>query len=163
MFIVKILSNMSKTKNTEKSNRKSAITDVAYNELMHRMTTDIIEGANRETVVRKMKNNEYNMSFKTSDYADNTILRMYKEAHRWLKVEQEGDKEQLRDIFYERYLNLYKNALQANDRTNALATLKEMTRMLGLNEPEKLNIKEDRKIIIDFGFEDNGNNSETES
>ena len=103
------------------------------------------------------------MSFKTSEYADNTILRMYKEAHRWLKVEQEGDKEQLRDIFYERYLNLYKNSLQANDRTNALATLKEMTRMLGLNEPEKLNIKEDRKIIIDFGFEDNGNNSETES
>ena len=38
-----------------------------------------------------------------------------------------------------------------------------MTRMLGLNEPDKLNIKEDRKIIIDFGFEDNGNNSENES
>ena len=154
---------MSKTKNTEKSNRKSAITDVAYNELMYRMASDIIEGANRETVVRKMKNDEYNMSFKTSEYADNTILRMYKEAHRWLKVEQEGDKDELWNIFYERYLNLYKNSLQANDRTNALATLKEMTRMLGLNEPEKLNIKEDRKIIIDFGFEDNGNNSETES
>ena len=154
---------MSKTKNTEKSNRKSAITDVAYNELMYRMASDIIEGANRETVVRKMKNDEYNMSFKTSEYADNTILRMYKEAHRWLKVEQEGDKDELRNIFYERYLNLYKNSLQANDRTNALATRKEMTRMLGLNEPEKLNIKEDRKIIIDFGFEDNGNNSETES
>ena len=163
MFIIKLLSNMSKTKNTEKSNRKSAITDVAYNELMYRMASDIIEGANRETVVRKMKNDEYNMSFKTSEYADNTILRMYKEAHRWLKVEQEGDKDELRNIFYERYLNLYKNSLQANDRTNALATLKEMTRMLGLNEPEKLNIKEDRKIIIDFGFEDNGNNSETES
>lgn len=150
-------------KNTEKSNRKSSIPDVAYNELIYRITSDIIEGANRETVVRKMKNNEYNMSFKTSDYADNTIMKMYKEAHRWLKVEQEGDKDQLRNVFYERYLNLYKNSLQANDRTNALATLKEMTRMLGLNEPEKLNIKEDRRIIIDFGFEDNGNDSETES
>lgn len=150
-------------KNTEKSNRKGAIPDVAYNELIYRITSDIIEGANRETVVRKMKNNEYNMSFKTSDYADNTITKMYKEAHRWLKVEQEGDKDQLRNVFYERYLNLYKNSLQANDRTNALATLKEMTRMLGLNEPEKLNIKEDRRIIIDFGFEDNGNDSETES
>lgn len=150
-------------KDTEKSNRKSAITDVAYNELLYRITSDIIEGANRETVLRKMKNNLYKMSFKTSDYTDNTILKMYKEAHRWLKVEQEGDKEQLRNVFYERYLNLYKNSLQANDRTNALATLKEMTRMLGLNEPEKLNIKEDRRIIIDFGFEDNGNDSETES
>ena len=150
-------------KNTEKSNRKGAIPDVAYNELIYRITSDIIEGANRETVVRKMKNNEYNMSFKTSDYADNTIMKIYKEAHRWLKVEQEGDKDQLRNVFYERYLNLYKNSLQANDRTNALATLKEMTRMLGLNEPEKLNIKEDRRIIIDFGFEDNGNDSETES
>lgn len=150
-------------KNTEKSNRKGAIPDVAYNELIYRITSDIIEGANRETVVRKMKNNEYNMSFKTSDYADNTIIKMYKEAHRWLKVEQDGDKDQLRNVFYERYLNLYKNSLQANDRTNALATLKEMTRMLGLNEPEKLNIKEDRRIIIDFGFEDNGNDSETES
>lgn len=150
-------------KNTEKSKRKGSIPDVAYNELIYRITSDIIEGANRETVVRKMKNNEYNMSFKTSEYADNTIVKMYKEAHRWLKVEQDGDKDQLRNVFYERYLNLYKNSLQANDRTNALATLKEMTRMLGLNEPEKLNIKEDKKIIIDFGFEDNGNNSETES
>lgn len=151
------------TKNTEKSNRKGAIPDVAYNELIYRITSDIIEGANRETVVRKMKNNKYNMSFKTSDYTDNTIIKMYKEAHRWLKVEQEGDKDQLRNVFYERYLNLYKISLDANDRTNALATLKEMTRMLGLNEPEKLNIKEDRRIIIDFGFEDNGNDSETES
>lgn len=150
-------------KDTEKSNRKSAIPDVAYNELIYRMTSDIIEGANREAVLRKMKIDGYNMSFKTSDYTDNTILKMYKEAHRWLKVEQEGDKDQLRNVFYERYLNLYKNSLQANDRTNALATLKEMTRMLGLNEPEKLNIKEDRRIIIDFGFEDNGNDSETES
>lgn len=150
-------------KDTEKSNRKGAIPDVAYNELIYRITSDIIEGANRETVVRKMKNDKYNMSFKTSDYTDNTIIKMYKEAHRWLKVEQEGDKDQLRNVFYERYLNLYKNSLQANDRTNALATLKEMTRMLGLNEPDKLNIKEDRRIIIDFGFEDNGNDSETES
>lgn len=150
-------------KNIEKSKRKSSIPDVAYNELIYRITSDIIEGANREYVVRKMKNNEYNMSFKTSEYADNTIIKMYKEAHRWLKVEQDGDKDQLRNVFYERYLNLYKNSLQANDRTNALATLKEMTRMLGLNEPEKLNIKEDRRIIIDFGFEDNGNDSETES
>lgn len=150
-------------KNIEKSKRKSSIPDVAYNELIYRITSDIIEGANREFVVRKMKNNEYNMSFKTSEYADNTIIKMYKEAHRWLKVEQDGDKDQLRNVFYERYLNLYKNSLQANDRTNALATLKEMTRMLGLNEPEKLNIKEDRRIIIDFGFEDNGNDSETES
>ena len=150
-------------KNIEKSKRKSSIPDVAYNELIYRITSDIIEGANREFVVRKMKNNEYNMSFKTSEYADNTIIKMYKEAHRWLKVEQDGDKDQLRNVFYERYLNLYKNSLQANDRTNALATLKEMTRMLGLNEPDKLNIKEDRRIIIDFGFEDNGNDSETES
>lgn len=150
-------------KNIEKSKRKSSIPDVAYNELIYRITSDIIEGASRGTVVRKMKNNEYNMSFKTSEYADNTIIKMYKEAHRWLKVEQDGDKDQLRNVFYERYLNLYKNSLQANDRTNALATLKEMTRMLGLNEPEKLNIKEDRRIIIDFGFEDNGNDSETES
>lgn len=150
-------------KNIEKSKRKSSIPDVAYNELIYRITSDIIEGANREFVVRKMKNNEYNMSFKTSEYADNTIIKMYKEAHRWLKVEQDGDKDQLRNVFYERYLNLYKNSLQANDRTNALATLKEMTRMLGLNEPEKLNIKEDRRIIIDFGFDNNGNDSETES
>ena len=98
-------------KNTEKSKRKGSIHDVAYNELIYRITSDIIEGANRETVVRKMKNNEYNMSFKTSEYADNTIIKMYKEAHRWLKVEQDGDKDQLRNVFYERYLNLYKNSL----------------------------------------------------
>ena len=43
--------------------------------------------------------------------------------------------------------------------------------MLGLNEPEQYNIKEDKKIIIDFGFgnnddEDdvnNGDGSETKS
>ena len=147
----------------KKSNRKSAITDVAHNELMYRMTTDIIEGANREKVINKLKNNGYNMAFKTSDYNESTMLKMYKEAHRWLKVEHDGDKQELRNLFYERYLNLYENSLKSNDRTNALATLKEMTRMLGLNEPEKLDIKEDKRIIIDFGFDNNGNDSENKS
>ena len=59
----------------------------------------------------------------------------------------------------------------ANDRTNALNALKEINRMLGLNEPEQYNIKEDKKIIIDFGFDNNddeddvndGDSSETQS
>lgn len=83
----------------------------------------------------------------------------YDNAVKMLKVEFDGKKEELRNVIYERYLNVYNEAMIANDRTNALNALKEINRMLGLNEPEQYNIKEDKKIIIDFGF---GNNDDEE-
>ena len=95
----------------------------------------------------------------------------YDNAEKMLKVEFDGKKEELRNVIYERYLNVYNEAMIANDRTNALNALKEINRMLGLNEPEQYNIKEDKKIIIDFGFGNNddeddvndGDSSKTES
>lgn len=93
----------------------------------------------------------------------------YDNAVKMLKVEFDGKKEELRNVIYERYLNVYNEAMIANDRTNALNALKEINRMLGLNEPEQYNIKEDKKIIIDFGFGNddddvnNGDSSKTES
>lgn len=127
----------------------------AKKELVYRIAKDIVNGLSRSKVVKKMKDDGYHMSFKTSEYTDGSMSTAYDDAVKMLKVEFDGKKDELRNVVYERYLNLYNEALQANDRTNALATLKEMTRMLGLNEPELYNIKEDKRIIIDFGFDNN--------
>ena len=159
MFIVKILSKMSKTKNTDMYD-KSDITRInpqAKAELMYRIAKDIVNGMSRNRVVKKLQSDGYDMSFKTSRYTEGSMNTTYDNAVKMLKVEFDGKKEELRNVIYERYLNVYNEAMIANDRTNALNALKEINKMLGLNEPEQYNIKEDKKIIIDFGF---GNNDE---
>lgn len=135
--------------------KNTKINTHAKKELVYRIAKDIVNGLSRSKVVKKMKDDGYYMSFKTSEYTDGSMSTAYDDAVKMLKVEFDGKKDELRNVVYERYLNLYNEALQANDRTNALATLKEMTRMLGLNEPELYNIKEDKRIIIDFGFDNN--------
>lgn len=135
--------------------KNTKINTHAKKELVYRIAKDIVNGLSRSKVVKKMKDDGYDLSFKTSEYTDGSMSTAYDDAVKMLKVEFDGKKDELRNVVYERYLNLYNEALQANDRTNALATLKEMTRMLGLNEPELYNIKEDKRIIIDFGFDNN--------
>ena len=150
--------------------KNTKINTHAKKELVYRIAKDIVNGLSRSKVVKKMKDDGYDLSFKTSEYTDGSMSTAYDDAVKMLKVEFDGKKDELRNVVYERYLNLYNEALQANDRKVALDALKEINKMLGLNEPELYNIKEDKRIIIDFGFEnndeddmDNGNSSETES
>ena len=161
------------SKNTDmysKSDIKKRTTSQGKKELVYRIAKDIVGGLSRSKVIKKMKDNGYNMSFNTSDYTEGSMSTAYDDAVKLLKVEFDGKKEELRNVVYERYLNLYNEALQANDRKVALDALKEINKMLGLNEPELYNVKEDKRIIIDFGFDNNeededynGNGSEIES
>lgn len=149
---------------------KARIASQTKDILINRIATDIVAGLNRRKVLMKLKENQYDMPFKTSDYTNDSMNHLYADAINELKVECDGKKEELRNILYERYMLVYETSIESNDRTNALNALKEVAKMLGLNEPEQINVNEKQTIVIDFGFgrddegeeevADNGSNSE---
>lgn len=152
---------------TDGKETKARIASQTKDILINRIATDIVAGLNRRRVIMKLKDNQYDMPFKTSDYTKDSMDHLYTDALNELKVECDGKKEELRNILYERYMLVYETSIESNDRTNALNALKEVAKMLGLNEPEQVNVNEKQTIIIDFGFkrdddEDEVDNSDKE-
>lgn len=137
---------------TDGKETKARIASQTKDILISRIANDIVAGLNRRKVLMKLKDNQYDMPFKTSDYTNDSMNHLYADAINELKVECDGKKEELRNILYERYMLVYETSIESNDRTNALNALKEVAKMLGLNEPEQVNVNEKQTIVIDFGF-----------
>lgn len=77
------------------------------------------------------------------------ITAVYKEMRECFKEEKEAIVEQQ----YERLMNLYSTSLEANDRTNALNSLKEINKMTGVYEPQKVDLSVSGEIEIDFSMD----------
>lgn len=139
---------------TRKDNKtfKTTSCPEALSLLRTKIVTDIVAGLSRKRILHKMENNLYNMGFKTSDYAEDSRLNIYRSAMNELKIECEGKKEELRSVVYERFLDVYSRALERNELANAITALKEMKKMLGLDEPDTINVNDKQTITIDFGF-----------
>lgn len=127
--------------------------------LLNCICKDIINGYTMRSVVSKLKKNGYN-GLKTEHLGNDALEGYYREAVRDLRVEFGNEREKLRDAAYERYLNIYKTSMEANDRTNAINSLKEMSRLLGLNNPDTVQVN--NHIIVDFGFDESDDESETD-
>lgn len=129
-------------------------------ELLCRIADDIIYGYNYKDIKKKLENDQYE-PFKTSNKTRERQWQYYKEATALLKVEFDEEKKELRNVLYERYLSLYKTCVSRNEMNTALNSLKEMAKLMGLNEADKIDITSNNNIVIDFSF-DNAN-SEDES
>ena len=115
---------------------------------------DILNGYNYTKVVEKLKRNGYGTSIDTSNYKLSTYKNYYWDALKMLKVDQ-SEIDELRTLFYQRYENLYNEAMENNDRLTALNTLNSMNKMMGLTT-EKVDVTTKSVVDIKFGFDDNG-------
>lgn len=149
---------------TRKDNKQIKATSCpeALSLLRTKIVTDIVSGLSRKRILHKLENNLYNMGYKTSDYAEESRINIYRSALNELKVECEGKREELRSVIYERFLDVYSRALERNELSNAISALKEIKKMLGLDEPDTLNVNDKKTIVIDFGFADDNEVEEEE-
>lgn len=139
---------------------KKRLNNAQADELDYLVKQDILLGFNGGDVVRKFKNNGYGETYNTSVYTKEAAMRIYKRILSDMRIDYEGKKEELRKLVYERYTKIYNEAISNNDRTNAIGAMKEMVRLLGLAEPDR--VQTENKIVIDFGFDDTGED-ETET
>lgn len=122
-------------------------------ELLCKIADDIIVGYTWKDIKKKIETDQYE-PFKTSNKTRERQWQYYKEATALLKVEFEEEKKELRNVLYERYLSLYKTCVSRNEMNTALNSLKEIAKLMGLNEADKVDVTSENKIIIDFSFDD---------
>lgn len=121
-------------------------------ELLCKIADDIIVGYTWKDIKKKIETDQYE-SFKTSNKTRERQWQYYKEATALLKVEFEEEKKELRNVLYERYLSLYKTCISRNEMNTALNSLKEIAKLMGLNEADKVDLTSENKIVIDFTFD----------
>ena len=119
---------------------------------------DLVKGLSRYEILRKLENDGYK-GFKTSEVSRTSRYNYLQEAYENAKGELREEKEKQRDMFYERVLSVYKDALNSNDRKNALKALDMAIKLSGLYAEEKkdITLRGDIKATINFGLEEEEN------
>ena len=82
---------------------------------------------------------EMNEYFK--NISTNTLSNYICEAYDDCQIENDGEAQAQRELMYERFLNLYKEARDRHDLANARQILDSLSKLLGLNEADKIKVE----------------------
>ena len=78
----------------------------------------------------------------------------------WLKTwsllqdKYQLERDKLINKHLQKYWTIYDTAMELGDLSNARQTLNDISKLLGMNEPEKLDVKQELKIRFNFGQDD---------
>lgn len=132
-------------------------------ELNELIWCDIMNGLSRYQIKLKLERDAYE-GFETSKLSRTAQYNHIKNAYDKCEIELQGHRDELRKVFYDRFLSLYNDCIENRDRRTALETLKYITKLSGLEEPEKIELSGtlDNNINITFGFNKDGEENETD-
>ena len=120
---------------------------------------DIVNGLAHSEVINKLKEGLYDgqtkgISYRTAkDYLDAAMRRLH--------YDFESQMEDIRADLYVKLLSVYNDAMKNNDRFNANNALANLMKLTGasMDKPQtaiQINGSEDGKVIVNFGFNKDG-------
>lgn len=132
-------------------------------ELLELIWCDIMNGVSRYQIKLKLERDAYE-GYPTSTYSRSGQYKLIKDAYDKCEIELQGKRDELRKVFYDRFLSLYNDCIENGDRRTALETLKYITKLSGLEEPEKIELSGtlNENINITFGFNKDEEENETD-
>lgn len=101
----------------------------------------LISGESRYTILKNLRGGKYDWWPDSQSYADTTLTVTLAEAADTCMFETQVARDEAKALHLERYLDQYRKADAANDRTNARAILDSIGKLMGLNEKEKVEIE----------------------
>ncbi len=120
---------------------------------------DIVNGTSRYQIKKKLERDAYD-GFPTSELSRSCHFNYIKEAYNNCKVEMEDEKEKQRDLFYERILSVYQDAVDARDRSNALKAIEMAAKLSGVySEKQDINLTGNITANISFGLDEEENDN----
>lgn len=122
-------------------------------ELVQLIVCDILNGMSRYRVLLKLKRDQYE-DFKSSEFSRSKQYDLVQEAYECCKIPLAEDRQKQRELFIARYEDILEECRDSRDRQNAISALKEMSRLLGLYEPDKVDVNANVNVDISFGLED---------
>ena len=140
------------TKKITKTNKNRPKFD--REELVQLIVCDILNGVSRYRVMLKLKRDQYE-GFESSKYSRSKQYDLIEEAYNNCKIPLAEDRQKQRELFIARYEDILEECRDSRDRQNAIAALKEMGKILGIYDPEKVDVTANVNVDISFGLEDN--------
>lgn len=111
---------------------------------------DIIDGGVYSVIIEKLMNDEYGVGKK---YVKGTAKQIIKCARERIKEDFAEQLPQIRENLTSMLMDLFTDAKQMGDRTNAIKAIQEIAKLTGAYEPTKVEAKVEN-IIIDFNLTD---------
>lgn len=109
--------------------------------LLDKLRDELISGQSRYTIIRNLRNGAYDWWPESGEKSDTIIYNYVAEAADTCKFETMAARDEAKALHLERYLDQYRKADKANDRTNARQILDSIGKLMGLNEKEKVEIE----------------------
>lgn len=125
-------------------------------EKINQLWSDIINGYSKYELMRRLETDYYN--WKSDKWSQSQRYKYLKEAYDRCAIEFAEERNKQRELMYDRYLSIYQDAVDARDRKSAVNVLDSLTKLMGLNEPDKIDIKQDVNVSVDFNISNDGEN-----
>lgn len=129
--------------------KKVGATSVRKDEVVNHIYNDICNGGTYTNCLNKLMNDDYEVGHKYSESRADKLIQM---ARKLIRQDFEEDRKEIKARLYVAIQDVFNECREANDRSNALKCLEQISKLLGLNEPDKIDMRL-QNIDIDFGFE----------
>lgn len=124
--------------------------DFRLDDLLNEIGADLLNGKMKSEVIYKLMNKMYESQ--VTKYNEKRAKEIMKNAINNFQVELKETKDNLKAMAYNRLLSIYESAVSDSDRANALKSIDLMNKMLGLYEPDKLDVTGKlKRIVVKFG------------
>lgn len=108
---------------------------------------DIVLGLTRLEIWEKINNKGYeNFPYDKSYVIHKRILA---DAYDIFQAETLEDRQKAKELFYNRYLKVYNDAMDKGDRANAIKCLDSLVKLEGLDEPLKIEAKTEFLVTME--------------
>jgi len=143
---------MNETNETNKrgrpvGSRKKKMSTAEVEDLLTNSLGEILDKHLSYTEYIKWITNEYGIS---NQMANEYWLRTWT----LLQERYQLDRDQLINKHLQKYWQIYDLALAKEDLNNARQTLNDISKLLGMAEPEKVDVKQELKIKFKFGIDE---------
>lgn len=129
--------------------KKVGATSVRKDEVVNHIYNDICNGATYTNCLNKLMNDDYEVGHKYSESRADKLIQM---ARKLIRQDFEEDRKEIKARLYVAIQDVFNECREANDRSNALKALDQISKLLGLNEPDKIDMRL-QNVDINFGFE----------
>lgn len=135
--------------------------DFRLDDLLNEIGADLLNGKMKSEVIYKLMNQMY--ASQVTKYNEKRAKEIMKNAINNFQVELKETKDNLKAMAYNRLLSIYESAVSDSDRANALKSIDLMNKMLGLYEPDKLDVTGKlKRIVVKFGVGNQNDEDEVE-
>lgn len=108
----------------------------------------LISGVSMYEIVLKLQNGEYEWFPGSEEKDPSNLKRIVEEAVETCQYESMVARDGQKSLHLERYLDLYRDCRNNNDRSNARAILSDIAKLMGLNSPTQVQTDTNYRIKL---------------